>query len=801
MATFHGASIRRRQMQDIGSALVGLVILGSLAAVDLVRGIGMEGTFVLAPLVVALIGSPRATGVVAIAAIAAGLMIGGGQSSTEVQLTKSLVILIGSVIAVGLSFRQKQARAEASRAMLLERVASVGDRSLSLEDTVNSVVDIVLEEFADGCSIQVLDEQGLRVLTDAGSPAGSDETESWSADQEARSNRLFIPLVARNKTLGALALRRQSPGSFSVPESQLAASLANRIARSLDNAGLFDEFDSLSRRLDTVVSMLDEGVLILNSQGRVLFVNDAVCDFLDVPPDAGDRERRVEAKADQFAVEMEDGREFGNLRSTSDYALKHALAWDGIFRLLDLGNRRQRWVRGRSKPILSARNELLWFIVTLEDVDEIKSQEIREKILARIGRVTRMGVAGEEIFQRLAESVVPTFSDSCWVYLPTAKGFLDAVGISHRDPDGRAAMEELNRSHSVRLDQQLRVVASQKKGESAAFEIEPEMLREIAEDEEHLDLMKRIGNSSGLIVPLREGSKTVGVMAFGNRSRSRRFNDRDRETAERIGVRCAEIINRERQDKENAEVAKILRLDLKPAPLPSIPGVETSEIFQTANRLSQVGGDFYEGFETDDCWYVIVGDVVGRGAAAAALSLEARDTIRVALQLTGDHSEAFKSLDRRLKQRKRGEQVTVAVTRLPKTEPGALLVASAGHPLPVLADPDGQYEEVGRSGPILGLGIDGGWPETRVGWDPASTLIIYTDGISEARRADGTLFGTEGIGRETGGARRAAKVARAIEDSLLEFVGEEGAVDDDAAAVLIQRLKDDLNGSAISSGG
>lgn len=796
MAVRQTGGVRRskRRLTEAKAGIIGIAVLALLCAIDLISGrkVGIEGSFVLAPLIVALSGSVRATALISLLAILAVIAIGPEQSSTDVLLTKAAIVVASGPLAIGLAYRQGNFRLEAERAMLLEQVANVGDRTISLSETLDDLVGILLEDFADGCSIQVIEGEGLRLLIDAGVPEERKEM-PWPANQQAGTSSLYIPLVARDRTLGILTLRRSGGEVFSIRDSRLAASLANRTARALDNAGLFDEFDSLNRRLDTVISLLDEGVMMLNPRGRFLFASEATCHILGLDPSSKNRERDIEARTADFGVELEDGTYVGTLSERIDHALEQNLEWDGIIRLMDVENRSQRWLRVRSKPILSNRGELLWFVLTLEDVDAVKNQEVTATILGDIARITAED-EGREIYQSLAEVVTPAFADACWIYLPSENGYLDGAGIANHDPERRAAMVELNRHFPVRMDEQLRVVESQRRGTSALFEIDAEVLRESARSPEHFELMERIGNRSALVVPLRDGPEIVGVMAFGNRSGSRAFSDLDRTTAEEIGRRCAEVINRERRAQENMEVAKILEDDLQPRALPPIPGIETAEMFRSTTRLTEVGGDFFEAVETSNHWFLLIGDVVGRGAAASGLSLESRDIFRVALELTEEPMRAFESLDRRLRERNRDEQVTALIVRITKADPGLLSIWSAGHPPPLLCLPADECGEIEGSGPIIGLDLPGGWPEVKVEWTPGSMLALYTDGVSETRRPDGEMIGSRAIGMMLPGHETARDVASAVGDELDNHWRQGGGRSDDAALVVLRRLENDESG-------
>src|SRR4030095_11785400 len=74
-----------------------------------------------------------------------------------------------------------------------------------------------------------------------------------------------------------------------------------------------------------------------------------------------------------------------------------------------------------------------------------------------------------------------------------------------------------------------------------------------------------------------------------------------------------------------------------------------------------------------------------------------------------------------------------------------LAIASAGHPLPLLLHPDGRLEHVGEPGTLLGVIPQIELHPSRVDLQPGDTLVLYTDGVTEARTNGGEMFGIEGL--------------------------------------------------------
>ena len=111
----------------------------------------------------------------------------------------------------------------------------------------------------------------------------------------------------------------------------------------------------------------------------------------------------------------------------------------------------------------------------------------------------------------------------------------------------------------------------------------------------------------------------------------RRFDEQDVELAQELARRCATAIDNARLYTERAYIARTLQQSLLPVELPDIPGIETAARFRPTGEGNEVGGDFYDLFETGGRgWTVVMGDVCGKGPDAAAVTALARYTLRAA---------------------------------------------------------------------------------------------------------------------------------------------------------------------------
>ena len=198
---------------------------------------------------------------------------------------------------------------------------------------------------------------------------------------------------------------------------------------------------------------------------------------------------------------------------------------------------------------------------------------------------------------------------------------------------------------------------------------------------------------------------------------------------------AAVITERRRAEETIEQIAGVLQDSLLPSRLPEIPGVELAARFRPVGASYRVGGDFYDVFESrDGGWVVVVGDVCGKGAEAAAVTGLARYTLRTGAAQVDSPSGVLTILNDALRhERSPREYCTVAYARLDHVA-GAfrLTFSTGGHPLPLLLRSDGTVEHVGTHGLLLGAEADPQLVDTTVDLQPRDCIVLYTDGITDA---------------------------------------------------------------------
>jgi serine phosphatase RsbU (regulator of sigma subunit)/anti-sigma regulatory factor (Ser/Thr protein kinase) len=292
------------------------------------------------------------------------------------------------------------------------------------------------------------------------------------------------------------------------------------------------------------------------------------------------------------------------------------------------------------------------------------------------------------------------------------------------------------------------------------------------------------GTASWLAMPLVDrAGRNIGLLHLSDK-RDGAFSTNDEAILVQLAQIASVAIENLRLYEHEHEIAQTLQRSLLPPSLPEIPGVAVAARFRPAGAGDEVGGDFYDIFEMGhDRWGIAVGDICGKGAAAATVTALARYTLRATALHERAPSRILGVLNEALLRHTPDQRFcTIAYAALEPVR-GRLEIASGGHPPPLLLR-GGQVEPLGGSGTILGIMDDPPLNDREVDLLPGDTVVFYTDGVTDAHapqrmispeQLEAALAECEG--------QNAAEVASRIE--TLALGGIEGPPRDDIAIVVV----------------
>jgi serine phosphatase RsbU (regulator of sigma subunit)/PAS domain-containing protein len=753
------------------AVIYGLIVAGGFVAIDIaLSNSRISGAYALGAIVAGVLGGFRASVIVSAAAIALAIAspIWNDDFGSEGYFALLFVAACGSLLALGAGRLRDQVVDQLDRQGLLTAAADLPVPSESLEQTVARVTTMLVPRFAGYAAVEA-EVAGERV------PLGSRGTEPIDGGET-----VAIPLRARGRTIGRLSI---SGGRRGADDPEFLRVFAGRVALALDNAGLSQELVTVEQQLQAILENLGEAVTVQDRKGRLVFANPAAAGLLD----AGSVDELLSTPpaeiVERFTTVNEDGGPIDVTKLPGRIVLEGGEAEPLVVRATSRKTGEERWRMTKSTAVRGPGGDVILAVNVIEDITESKRAELAQRLLADASAVLASSLDYTSTLQQVAELAVPRLADWCAVSMPNGD-LLEQVAIAHGDPKLREVAQEYARRWPARLTDPSGNVEVLRSGQPLLIpEVTEEMWEQAPIEPEQREVARRLGASSVLAVPMGTPELVVGVLALVNGEGSRRFDAADLELALELGRRAATAVENARLHTQLEQVATTLQRTLLPPDIPEVPGWNISSLYLPAGGEAEVGGDFYDVFPTAAGWMAVMGDVVGRGPAAASLTAMGRYTLRTAGSLVGTPTMGLARLNDNLRERGEMALCTAAVLQL-RDNDGAASLVCAGHPLPYLVR-GGEAHAVGRTGPLLGAFEHGHWLAANLEIEPGDVLVLYTDGVLDARGPD-SRFGEERLEAALSGVTSAEDAVERIRAALFEFAGAEQ--DDDIAVLALQKL-------------
>jgi PAS domain S-box-containing protein len=566
---------------------------------------------------------------------------------------------------------------------------------------------------------------------------------------------------------------------------------------------------------DTVLGQIEAAVVVTDRLSNLLYANAFAAKLFDFP-DAP--ERLVGRSLLSLGFEEQD---MGKAAELAKQVLR-GRAWDGTFASVRSGGSRV-YVRAQAVPLRHPSGAVDGIVLIARPATGHSSQRERDQIglLERVGERLARSLQLETTLRHVAESLVPQFADHCFIDLFQGdKLFRRAqinvggwqpppntwaqVGEQIDYPEGHFCQQAMVRRDAVLVEKLV----------YAEFPAPHARSMRASED---------AALTSIVAAPLVARGGLLGVisLALGRLTeREERYYDvEDRDFLGAIASRVAVAIDNAMLFEEERRTALAFQTSLLPQVKPTFDGLDVAWRYVPAKPLethgqgiqTQVGGDWYDLIPLSAGRVgIVIGDVEGRGARAAAIMGQLRAAMRAFAQDDKPPAEMLRKLDDWCRSLGTTSHDDGGVFESPRASctylvydawSRTLSFANAGHDAPLLVtDGDVADLEIENFGVLLGIrgkGMPGVPPyreETRQ-LKPGSTLVLYTDGLTDRRqRADGSGHYTEAEARQM-----LCSAVRGVAGAPAEVIAQAaeqavpGDIDDDMAIVVVSTSRDDLD--------
>jgi serine phosphatase RsbU (regulator of sigma subunit)/PAS domain-containing protein len=711
--------------------LAGVAGIAAIAVAEIAFGAhpAVGSAFAVVALLVGLAGGRGDTIAVAVGCVAA-MALSGLWSAWDAGWTITLIVVAASsVSAVLVSLLRAVAVTTGRQLELLDRLGTHVNSSRGVSELAESLLDLLVPAYADAAMLDLsVQDYDRRVAARVAGPQGR-AAEAWlrarppvepalpgsrraittgrpslvdpvddellrrlsSGDEDlerlrtlAARSALTLPLATRGTPFGAVTLIIGASGRrYTRADLAFAQLVQGRMAIVLDNTSLSRAALRSEAIMIAALDNLEEAVTMNGPDGTTVYANQAAVRLLKAQSAEEILHGEVGRITSRFAIYDEAGAPLPYRELPAFRAIageQHPAP--RLVRNVVLATGEERWLLNKVSVLHDADGNVDRIVNVIEDVTQVKQAEVRERLLGEATRLLSAPAGLADTLTRLAGVLVPELAAWCEIR---------ARGPEEEEMIARAG-------------------------------------REAAAGDERL------------AVPVVAGGGELATITLG---RGSGFAAEETRMVEELGHRAGIALLNTRLSEERAAIARELQDGLRPPELPAIPGVQTATLYRPAGELNDVGGDFYDAFPTARDWTVVIGDVAGQGARAAALTGLTRFTLRSVAQYAGAQHDAMAAVNRALAEQSDMALCTLAVLRLSRGDDGGVTLGSfsAGHPLPVLLR-DGTATELGAPGPIAGVFEDAAWETVTTPLREGDTLVLYTDGVLDTVGLDGR-FGPE----------------------------------------------------------
>jgi sigma-B regulation protein RsbU (phosphoserine phosphatase) len=303
-----------------------------------------------------------------------------------------------------------------------------------------------------------------------------------------------------------------------------------------------------------------------------------------------------------------------------------------------------------------------------------------------------------------------------------------------------------------------------------------------------------------MAVPLRVENRITGMLAVTNRAPGRHWTADEVQLLTIVANYSAGVIEqarlrveaeeKKRLEEENRRMERELDLarEIQMSLVPSQPLIGGPwEVHGKVVPARQVGGDYYDYFPLGGGRFgITIADVSGKGVPAALLMSNVQASLRAFCNGDREITEALRQVNRSVARSASGGKFITLFYGEVDFEQGVLRFTNAGHNYPMLRRSDGSIEELQEGGLILGLFEDAEYQRGEVPFAPGDSLLLYSDGISEAADTRGNLFGEDRLRAlwQTCCTLPSGEVIGCLLRDVEKFRGSAGQSDDMTAVVV-----------------
>ncbi len=554
---------------------------------------------------------------------------------------------------------------------------------------------------------------------------------------------LGVPLAdAEGLVVGAFCVYDREPRAWSDDEVRMLEELASATTAELERAATATERDTALLQLGLAMESGGIGSWEWDLVTRELVGDRQLLEMVGLSTDADTPTRSVRAFVEHLHPEDRP-----RVASTLEASIERGHEYADEYRVL-LPDGTLRWLAVRGRPVHDATGAAVRLVGAAYDTtdrhlaaESVQNEASLMALIARASDLLASSLEAEDAVRSFARLVVPALADWSVVSLVQEDGRLEDVDWWHRDPARRDLTGRFARHRLEGRDQAAGSLSALATGEPF---IPPTGVAELAQELLHSPVAKEAVRELDLqavgVFPLTIEGRVIGLITLARDGQRPPFSPAEIVAAADLSRRASTALANAQSFSRERTMSERLQRSMLTAPVPP-DQVEVVVRYLPAATAAQVGGDWYDAFAQDDgATVLVVGDVVGHDAVAAAVMGQLRSILRgIAVANGAGPAGLLGDLDRVLTTLQMSTNATVVVARITPDPDGhdrTLTWSNAGHPPPLMLDEAGHTRYLDSHDLLLGVEPARERHDESVPLPPGSTVVMYTDGLVERRGED-----------------------------------------------------------------
>ena len=429
-------------------------------------------------------------------------------------------------------------------------------------------------------------------------------------------------------------------------------------------------------------------------------------------------------------------------------------------------------------------------------VEELLEARRRSEFLLLAAQVLADFVDYGEMIERLAQVSVPVLADLCLIDLEDDDKQMRRMAAWHADPAKRPLAEELRKWYAPLVLSHDPIMQVMRTGHSMwSADMSDQFLRETSRDKRHYSILKELGYTSYMTVPLRtRDGEVIGTVSLVSCGSGRRFSEKDLDLAEQLAKQVGSVVSRARAYDRERRISHELQRNLLPDVIPAVGGWDVAARYRPASGGHEVGGDWYDVVPvTDDLVALVVGDVEGHDLNAAKTMSYLRRTLGMLLLEERSPGQALERLNQFCLLGAEQRLATALVGMLDRSS-GVISFSSAGHPPPMHIASRGRAMEL-LVPPAPPLGVQPCRYKDHTFLLDDGCLVMFTDGLIERR---GIHFSDRLAALESSLGATPDDDPALVADFVIDAMTSEGRSADDIVVLTARRRQAEKSAAVLS---